>query len=218
MTRDNNAVALSVALDEAANDIMNLRREHKLGGHVPFENASAVSFPPAQPARLRENVAPFTASKQKYCQFQNLCSLDPWTFLSFIAMDDGERLIEKVRRKLPAAANERVKSALRGIAAGEPGLSERVDKCLDSVARYPLEIEAAKECKLLKGFNDEMVSKLEAKLKTVGANVSSSKSEAQKQHCNYILYLVSDDCPLAGLQQFVLRHGMGCISHRETGQ
>ena len=95
-------------------------------------------------------------------------------------MENDGQSTRKVRKKVPAAANERVKSALRGIAAGEPGLSERVEKCLDSVARYPLEIETARECKLLKGFNVEIVAKLEEKLKAVKANVSSSTSEVQK--------------------------------------
>ena len=37
-------------------------------------------------------------------------------------MEEEEPKIRKRRKKVPAAANERVKSALRGIAAGEPGL------------------------------------------------------------------------------------------------
>ena len=107
--------------------------------------------------------------------------------LSLILMMEAEEpKIRKVRKKVPAAANGRVKSALRGIAAGEPGLSERVEKCLDSVARYPLEIEAARECKLLKGFNDEIVAKLEERLKTVKGNVSSSTSEVQERSHVYI--------------------------------
>lgn len=98
---------------------------------------------------------------------------------------------EPTRKKVRAAANERVKSALRGIAAGEPALSERVEKCLDSVTRYPLEIEAARECKLLKGFNDDIVAKLEAKLKTVTGNVSSFKSEVQKAaECSPVVLVI----------------------------
>ena len=110
--------------------------------------------------------------------------------LPLTMMEGEEPKIRKVRKKVPAAANGRVKSALRGIAAGEPGLSERVEKCLDSVARYPLEIEAARECKLLKGFNDEIVAKLEERLKTVKGNVSSSTSEVQKSSHETIIFTV----------------------------
>ena len=99
-------------------------------------------------------------------------------------MEHLEPKIRKVRKKVTAAANERVKSALRGIAADEPGLNKRVEKCLDSVALYPLEIEAARECKLLKGFNDEIIAKLDEKLKTVieieNASSSNSDTEVQK--------------------------------------
>ena len=72
VTRENSAEALRVALDEAANDIMNLPRA---GGHVPFVKCvSCLTCPGAQKARLRENVAPFAASKQKhYAKFQNQC-------------------------------------------------------------------------------------------------------------------------------------------------
>ena len=136
-----------------------------------------------------------------------------------LMMEDEEPKIRKVRKKVPAAANGRVKSALRGIAAGEPGLSERVEKCLDSVARYPLEIEAARECKLLKGFNDEIVAKLEERLKTVKGNVSSSTSEVQKkQPRNDNFYSVSHGFPHTGMQQFGGQHGMGYFSHREKRQ
>ena len=95
-------------------------------------------------------------------------------------MENDGPSIRKVRKKVAGADNKRVKTALRGIAASEPALSERAKKCLDSVARYPLEIAAARECKLLKGFNDEILAKLEERLKTVNDNASSSQSEV---HC-----------------------------------
>ena len=95
-------------------------------------------------------------------------------------MENDGPSMRKVRKKVAGAANKRVKTALRGIAASEPALSERAEKCLDSVARYPLEIGAARECKLLKGFNDEILAKLEERLKTIKGNETSSQSEV---HC-----------------------------------
>ena len=104
-------------------------------------------------------------------------------------MENDNPNIKKVRRKVAGAANKRVKTALRGIAAIEPALSERAEKCLDSVARYPLEIEAARECKLLKGFNDEILTKLEERLKTINDDASSSQSEVHQADADTKLFL-----------------------------
>ena len=95
-------------------------------------------------------------------------------------MENDGPSTRKVRKKVAGAANKRVKTALRGIAESEPALSERAQKCLDSMALYPLEIAAARECKLLKGFNDEILAKLEERLKTVSDDGVSSQSEVHQ--------------------------------------
>ena len=71
-----------------------------------------------------------------------------------------------------------------------PELRERVERCLESVARYPLQIDSARECKLLKGFNDDVVAKLDEKLKAAKSSASSSGSEVMRNPRYIVVFLI----------------------------
>ncbi len=76
------------------------------------------------------------------------------------------KMKKRVRRFPTSAPNASISAAIEAIRekAEDAGLEERLSRCQEALSKYPLKIPTVDGCKILRGFNDEVVRKIKVRV------------------------------------------------------